>query len=289
MSKTTLMPLVVMIMSIVAITLIAGCANVGDAATTAAAADDLEGRLVLTGSSTMAPLVGEIAKRFEARHANVRIDVQTGGSSRGIADATRGIADIGMSSRTLDQRERAGMVETLLARDGVCFIVHASNPIASLTRDELVGIYTGQIQNWREVGGYDGPITVIDRAAGRSETTLVAAFLDFEPGSVDADVIAGENQQGIKLVAGDPNAITYMSVGTSEYEASNGTAIALLPLDGIAATSASVASGAFPLSRPLVFVHRTEHSTLQSAFLEFATSHEVHDLVQEQSFVPIER
>lgn len=102
----------------------------------------LEGKITLTGSSTIAPLVSEIAKRFEQRHAAVRVDVQTGGSSRGITDATRGTADIGMSSRALTDPEQAELVSYTLARDGVCLLVHASNPVENLTDDQIRAIYS---------------------------------------------------------------------------------------------------------------------------------------------------
>jgi len=248
----------------------------------------LTGRITITGSSTMAPLVNAIGKRFESQHPDVRVDVQTGGSSRGIADAQRGTADIGMSSRALTDAEREGVATHVLANDGVCFIVHRDNPVTELTSKQLVDIYRGEVESWSAVGGRDAPITVINRADGRSELKLVTRHFDIQPKDIAADVIAGENQQGIKLVAGDPNAITYMSVGTSEYEANAGTAIRLLPLDGVPASTKTVGSGTFPLTRPLVLITRPEPSPLMQAFLDFALSGAVDDLVREHSFVPLQ-
>lgn len=249
--------------------------------------DGLRGDLQLTGSSTLAPLAAEIGKRFEALHPGVRIDVQTGGSSRGIADATNGLADLGMSSRPLKDSERQGRKAWTLAMDGVAFIVHADNPVAELSREQLAQIFSGQLTDWSEVGGSVGEIIVVNRAQGRSELELVSGFLELPVEEIQADLIAGENQQGLKMVANEPRAITYLSVGASEYEASRGASIRLLPLDGIEATVANVATGRFPLSRPLLMITVPEPSPLARSFLDYARSPEVHDLVRQLSYVPI--
>ncbi len=258
----------------------------GDAGPSSRDPDALEGRLTLTGSSTVAPVAAEIAKRYETLHPGVRIDVQTGGSSRGIADARGGLADIGMSSRALKPAERDGVVEHVLARDGVAFVIHADNPVETLTHEQVLDIYTGRIDNWRDVGGRDAPIVVINRAEGRSELELVTGHFRIKPSQIDADVVAGENQQCVKLVSGNPDAIVYLSVGTAEFEASRGAPLKPLPMDGVAASTATVRAGAFPLGRPLVLITRPGASPLAESFVAYALSDQVHDLIERQSFVP---
>ncbi|MEK7771939.1 MAG: substrate-binding domain-containing protein, partial [Pseudomonadota bacterium] len=108
-------------------------------------------RLVLTGSSTIAPLAGEIARRFESLHPGVRIDVQTGGSSRGIHDVRKGIAAIGMVSRAL-KADEADLQAFAIAQDGISIIVHAGNPVITLNRKQIADIYTGRITHWNAVG-----------------------------------------------------------------------------------------------------------------------------------------
>ncbi len=259
-----------------------------------AGADVLSGKLTLTGSSTVAPLVGEIGKRFEVMHPGVRIDVQTGGSSRGIADAHSGLADIGMSSRALKPSETDGVTTHILAHDGVAFVVHADNPVAALTNEQLLGIYTGQITSWSEVGGASGAsgdaggdksITVINRAEGRSELELVTNFFGIKPSDIQPTLVAGENQECVKLIAGNPNAIAYLSVGTAEYESQRGTSLKLLPFDGVAASTDTVKAGTFPLGRPLVLITKAPTSPLVDALIEFALSSSVDDLIEGQSFV----
>jgi phosphate transport system substrate-binding protein len=251
--------------------------------------DELAGRLTVTGSSTMAPLVNEIAKRFEIAHPNVRIDVQTGGSSRGLADVQRGTADIGMSSRALHALEMIHADTTLLANDGVCFIINRDNPVTTLTAAQIIDIYLGHLHNWSEVGGAHAPITVVHRADGRSEVELVLAHFNLDGAQIKPDVIAGENQQGIKLIASDVNAITFMSVGTAEFEVKSGTPIRMLPLDNVPASVSNVANGSFPLRRPLVLVTPRPRRALTDAFIAFATSDTVDDLVRKHSFVTLQR
>jgi phosphate transport system substrate-binding protein len=243
-------------------------------------------QLVLTGSSTVAPLASEIAKRFELQHPGVRVDVQTGGSSRGVADARRGLADIGMASRALKDDE-SDLHSFTIARDGICVIVHADNSIESLTDEQVVAIYTGQIENWSEVGGGDAPITVVNKAEGRSTLELFLKHFQLESADVQPDVVIGDNEQGIKTVAGNPNAIGYVSIGTAEYDASQGVPIRLLPVGGVAASVENVANGTFPLSRPLNLLTREPPTGLAKEFIEFAQSADVHDLIREQYFVPI--
>lgn len=247
--------------------------------------EQLQGKLVLTGSSTVAPLASEIAKRYEAEHPEVRIDVQTGGSSRGIADARQGVADIGMVSRSLKDNEKDLQAFTI-AKDGISVILHQDNPVQSLTDKQIVDIYTDKINNWKQVGGIDAPITVVNKAEGRSTLELFAGHFKLETKDIKADVVIGDNEQGIKTVAGNPNAIGYVSIGSSEYGATHGTPIKLLPTEGVAASTANVGNGTFPISRPLNLVTKNAPTGLQKDFIEFASSEQVQDIVKEQYFVP---
>lgn len=245
-------------------------------------------KLVLTGSSTVAPLAAEIGKRFEALHPEIRIDVQTGGSSRGVNDARNGLADIGMASRALKADESDLVVQTI-ALDGIGIILHSNNPVATLDKQQIIDIYTGKIVNWREVGGRDAPITVVNKAEGRSTLELFLQFLGLKNTEVKPQVVIGDNQQGIKTVSGNPNAIGYVSIGSAEYEAEHGVAVKLLPLAGIAASVENVRNLSFPLSRPLNLVTKTAPTGLVKTFIEFAHSEQVDDLIAAQYFVAVPR
>jgi len=243
-------------------------------------------KLVLTGSSTVAPLAAEIGKRFESLHSNVRVDVQTGGSSRGISDARAGLADIGMVSRALNEDEK-DLLQFTIALDGISIILNKANPVVALNKQQIIDIYTGKIVNWKDVGGNDAPVTVVNKAEGRSTLELFLHHFGLKNTDVKPQVIIGDNQQGIKTVVGNPDAIGYVSVGTAEYEASQGAAIKLLPLEGIAASVETVRNRSFPLSRPLNLVTRTEPVGLAKEFIEFARSPQVNDLIEAQYFVSV--
>lgn len=262
------------------------CSNSPKTATPSS--DKLQGKLVLTGSSTVAPLAAEIGKRFEAEHSGVRVDVQTGGSSRGIADARQGLADVGMVSRALKDQEK-DLQAFPIASDGVSIILHKDNPVQSLSDRQVVDIYTGKIKNWKEVKGKDAPITVVNKAEGRSTLELFTQYFKLKNSDIKAQVVIGDNQQGIKTVAGNPNAIGYVSIGTAEYDAANKVPIKLLPVSGVAATTANVQNGSFPISRPLNLVTKTQPQGLQKAFIDFAQSQQVQDIVKEQNFVSLSK
>ena len=249
-------------------------------------AHQLTGKLVITGASTLAPLIAEIGKRFESLHPTVRIDVQSGGSSRGVADARQGLADIGMVSRAMKEDER-DLSAFPVARDGVCPILHRENPVQALTDEQVVAIYTGKITNWNAVGGNDAPITVVNKAEGRSTLEVFLHYFKLRNVDVKAQVVIGDNEQGVKTVAGNRNAIGYVSIGTAEYDETHGVPIKLLPIGGVAASTESVRKGVFPLSRPLHLVTRTAPPGLAKAFIEYAQSKAVHDLIRQQYFVPL--
>lgn len=251
-------------------------------------ADTKVDKLVLTGSSTIAPLVVEIGKRFEFLHDDRWINVQTGGSSRGINDVRVGLADMGMASRALKEDEK-DLQSFTIALDGIGVILNKANPVAALDKQQIIAIYTGKITHWKDVGGNDAPITVVNKAEGRSTLELFLHYFGLKNTEVKSHVIIGDNQQGIKTVAGNPDAIGYVSVGTAEYEANQGAAIKLLPLDGIAASVENVRNRSFPLSRPLNLVTRSEPTGIAKAFIEFAASPQVHDLIEAQYFVPVPR
>ena len=226
-------------------------------------------KLVITGSSTVAPLIADIGKRFEAQHPGVRIDVQTGGSSRGISDARSGLAQIGMASRALHDTENADLNGTTIAKDGIGIIVHRDNPIDNLSTQNVIDLYTGKITNWTKLGGKDMPVVVVNKAEGRATLELFLHHFHLTNSAIKADVVIGDNEQGIKTVAGNPQAIGYVSIGTAESDASRGVPIKLLRLNHIPASLKTVQNGTFPISRPLNLVTTKQPSSLAQTFMTF--------------------
>jgi len=242
-------------------------------------------RIVITGSSTIAPLIAEIAKRFEQQHPDVRIDVQTGGSHRGLNDARRGLADIGMVSRALKDDER-DVTPIVLAYDGVTMIVHKDNPVAELSKAQIVDIYTGKIENWSALGGPDKDIVVVNKAEGRSTLESFVEYFGVQTKDIKADAVVGDNEQGIKTVAGSPYSIGYVSIGNAEYDAGKGVPIKLLPLEGVPASRETVANQKFPIVRPLNLVVSKEPTGVVREFIQFTTSRDVRDVVESFYYVP---
>ena len=279
---------VLMACPVLLLTLIPGCLDARSESVTNLASmrrDDLSGSLTVTGSSTIAPLMNEAARRFEELHPGVRIDVQTGCSARGLTDVRNGLADIGMVSREL-LPEESDLTGRVIAHDGVCMIVHATNPLTALSSQQVQQIYTGELTNWMLLDGPDAAITVISKAAGRSTLDVFVRHFRLKARDIDADVITGDNEQGMKTVAGNPDSIAYVSIGAALQNVERGTALKLLTLDGVTPSTESVADGTFPIMRELNLVTFGEPGPLARALLEFAVSDDVADLVEGLGFVP---
>ncbi|MBI2381865.1 MAG: phosphate ABC transporter substrate-binding protein [Gammaproteobacteria bacterium] len=248
-------------------------------------AEPADGHLRITGSSTMAPLITAMARRFEELHPDVRIVVEAGGSSRGIKDAREGKADIGMASRALSD-EHGELFGVPIARDGIALIVHRDNPVSQLGNEQIVAIYGGKTRNWKEVGGRDQAIDLAKAEAGRSSTELFMEFFRLDYDAMATTTILGDNPERIRYVAERPAALLYMSIGEAERRAAAGDPIKLLPLEGVTASSDSVRSGDYPISRALTLITRGEAQGWAKTFIEFALSSAVNDLVLSHDFVP---
>lgn len=241
--------------------------------------------LTVTGSSTVAPLMQEIAERYEAQRG-VRVNVHSGGSGRGVQDTLQGTAQIGMASRTLKPDEAArGLVPHLIAFDGIALITHRDNPVSELSDDQVRAIYTGRIRDWSAVGGKSAPVTVINKAEGHSTLELFLNHFALDNRDIQASMVAGSNQQVIKSVSQDIHSIGYVSVGTAEYEASAGTPIRLLPLNGVETSIATVRDGRYPLRRELNLVTSDKPDDATLALVHFAQSKAVEDLIEKHYFV----
>lgn len=242
-------------------------------------------RLLLTGSTTMAPLIAEVAKRFQTLHPGIQIEVQMGGSGRGINDAHGGKADIGMVSRALKPEETA-LYNVSIARDGVAIIVHKGNPVLSLSDKQLMDIYTGKVTNWRQVGGRDAPMHVLAGSREGGSAELFSQYLKLPYDEIRAQRSIAANAERTAAVAADPDAIIWTSLGEAERMAQEGVPIKSLAVGGVAATSRNVRNGDYPISRPLTLVTRGAPSGSARAFIEFCVSSQITELVLAFDFVP---
>jgi phosphate transport system substrate-binding protein len=250
-----------------------------------AAEKPLAGKLLITGSSTMTPMITMAGKRFSALHPGVQIEVQTVGSGQGISDAMTGKADIGMASRALTDKE-SGLYSFAIARDAVCMVVHKDNPVRALTNRQVIDIYTGRIDNWKKVGGKDAPITPINVKEGLGSADLFTRYFGIRYADIKAAVVVSGNPERVKVLRENPNGIAYMSLGAAQQYAASGAPLKLLPTDGVAATTKNIRTGNFPLTRPLLLLTREPPAGLKKEFINFALSSQITDIVLQHEFVP---
>lgn len=242
-------------------------------------------RILLSGSSTMAPLMVEVARRFQTLHPGVQIEVRMGGSGQGIGDVRQGKADIGMVSRALGAAE-GDLRGVPMARDGVALIVHRDNPVQALSDRQLLDIYNGKVANWRQVGGRDMPLQALAAPPEGGSSELISQYLQLPYDQIKTQLRVGPNAQRIAAVAADPQTIIWVSVGEAERKARDGVAIKLLAIGGVAASSKNVRSGNYPIARPLTLVTREAPRGVVRTFIDFCLSSQVTDLVLAFDFVP---
>lgn len=241
-------------------------------------------KLVITGSSTVYPLMKEIVQRFERLNPGVSIEVRSVGSGKGIADLRDGVSDIAMVSRQLADNER-DLFAFPLCRDGAAIIVHRSNPLNGLSSRQLSQILTGKITDWKQLGAPPGAIKLVWRAEGQAIPELIQQHLKLKPEQIRSYTRIFENADVIGFVANDRNAITLAALGFAERSVRSGAAIKLLAYGGIPASTRAVRDHAYLLSRPLALVTRSTPEGLQKRLIDYATSSAVTDLQEKHGFV----
>lgn len=242
--------------------------------------------IVITGSSTIAPVMSDIAKKYESLNSAIRIDIQTGGSSRGINDIRNGVAQIGMVSRALKFDEKE-FNSTLIARDGLAIIVHSSRQTQELTEKQIKNIFTKKIKDWNSLDEAAQKIVIVNKAEGRSTLELFLNFFQLKNSEIQADIIIGDNEQGIKTVSTNSNAIAYVSIGAAEYNKSVGVPIKLLNFKGVEANVSNVENGKYPLVRELNIITKGEPKKIVKDFIKYVLSRDAQAIIKEHYFVPI--
>lgn len=222
----------------------------------------ISGTVSMAGSTSMEKLANAVAESFMAKYPDVTVTAEFTGSSAGIEAVTAGSVDIGNSSRALkDEEKAAGVVENIVAIDGIAVIVDPANTVKDLTKDQLISIYKGETKNWSELGGADAPIVVVGREAGSGTRGAFEELLKIE----DACAYASElDSTGavIAKVASTPGAIGYASL-----DAVNET-VAAVALEGVDPTVENIKAGNYFLSRPFVMATKGEISGQSAAVQE---------------------
>lgn len=238
--------------------------------------------ITVAGSTTVLTIAQASAEEFMAKHPENRIFVQGGGSSAGIEAVYTGAAQIGTTSRDLKGEELDFKLQEIpIAYDAIAVIVNRKNPVSSLSKDELKKLYAGEIKNWREVGGQDQEIVLVNRdeASGTREA-FAKKILEEADFTKDA-VIQPGNGQVRSIVGSTPAAIGYLSLGYAN------TSVKVIDIDGVSATTENVKTGRYPLQRKLYFLTKGEVGQLTQDFIDFVLSEQVQKQIVSVEFVPI--
>ena len=261
--------------------LFAGCSN-SDSGTpsaeptqTSSEPAKLSGNVATDGSTSMEKIIGSLGEAFTEMNPDVNFTYNPTGSGTGIQAAIDGTCDIGLSSRALKDEEKATLTETIVALDGIAIIVNPANPVTAQ-------IYTGEITNWKDVGGDDLEISRIGREAGSGTRDGFETITDTKEACKYNQELTSTGDV-ITTVAGNPNAIGYASLSAVK------DSVKALTVGGVAPSEETVLDGTYTIQRPFVLATRTGEALSEAAqaFFDFATSADANEIIAAAGAVPV--
>ena len=245
---------------------------------------DLSGSISMVGSTSMEKLANALSEAFMEEYPDVTVTAEFVGSGAGIEAVTNGTADIGNSSRSLkDEEKAAGVVENVVAIDGIAVCVDPANKVADLTKEQLTNIYNGTFTNWKEVGGADEPIIVTGREAGSGTRGAFEELVDLVDGCKYANELDSTGAV-IAKVASTPGAIGYASLDALD------DSVKALSLEGVEATAENIKAGNYFLSRPFVMATKgeiSEQNDLVQAWFDFVLGDEGQQVASEVGLITV--
>ena len=233
------------------------------------------------GSTSMNKVIGALGEAFE-NDTGITVTYNATGSGAGIQAVLEGRCDIGLASRNLKEEEKAkGLEETILAYDGIAIIVNPNNPISDLDVETIAKIYTGEIKNWKEVGGNDAEIVLIGREAGSGTRD---GFEDITDTKDKCDYRQELTSTGdvITTVASNPGAIGYASLASVK------DTVKALTVGGVVASEETIKDGSYVVQRPFVLVTKKDATLSESAlkFFDYITSEAANEIISGAGVVP---
>ena len=245
---------------------------------------DLSGSISMVGSTSMEKLANALSEAFMEKYPDETVTAEFVGSGAGVEAVTNGTADIGNSSRSLkDEEKAAGVVENVVAIDGIAVCVDPANEVANLTKEQLTNIYNGTVTNWKEVGGADEPIIVIGREAGSGTRGAFEELVDLVDGCKYANELDSTGAV-IAKVASTPGAIGYASLDALD------DSVKALSLEGVEATAENIKAGNYFLSRPFVMATKgeiSEQNDLVQAWFDFVLGDEGQQVASEVGLITV--
>jgi phosphate transport system substrate-binding protein len=246
--------------------------------------------LQIEGSTTVGPIADEFTETFKKLHPEITITVKKTGSGDGIAALIDGRCQIATSSRFMKPEEFKKAVEKgvmpalhTIAMDGVCIIVHPSNPVKALKIEQVRDIYTGKITNWKELGGADQPIVVISRDTSSGTYESFTQFVMGKDKMFEKVEYVNSNPQGHSRVSTTAGAIGYVGLGFVDDK------VKALEIGGVAPSRKTIQTGLYPLSRPL-YLFTNGYPELGSpahTFCTFFLTEKGQEIIVAKGFVPM--
>lgn len=238
-------------------------------------------QLIVGGSTSVQPVMEELAETYNKKNEGF-ITVQGGGSSVGAKGTMDGTFDVGMLSRNLKEEE-TGLSTSVIALDGIALIVNKDNPVKSLTLDQIKKIFTGEITNWKEVGGKDLEICVVAREEGSGTRDGFESIVGFKANELIKNAII-QNATGaiINNVNANPNAVGYISLGSLS------DSVKLVAVENVMASVETIMDKTYPIQRPFMIVVK-EGNTSAEAFYNFIYSEEGKAIIKKYKYIPVER
>ena len=235
----------------------------------------LSGTVSTDGSTSMEKVINSLGESFMAMNKDVKFTYNPTGSGSGIQAVSEGRCDIGLSSRALKDDENAsGLVETVVALDGIAIVVNPENPVSDLDIDTIAKIYTGEITNWKDVGGNDAEIVLIGREAGSGTRDGFESITDTKDACQYRQELTSTGDV-INTVSQNPDAIGYASLSAV------GESVKALTVGGVEATEETVKDGSYVVQRPFVLVTKegTKLSPAAQAFFDYALSADAASII----------
>ena len=237
-----------------------------------------ERSITVAGSTSVQPVSELLAEAFTDANANTNVSVQGGGSSAGVRAAADGAAEIGAVSRELREDEKH-LIEFVIAIDGIAIVVHPSNDVTELTLEQVCMIFAGEILNWSEVGGSGGEIIPVTREEG-SGTRGAFEEIVMRDDQIGPSVIVQNSTGACKTtVAGDPNAVSYISVAALD------DTVWAVAVEGAEPTVDNIVTGSYPVARPFLYVTKGNPSGLAKEFIDFVMSAEAQPIIEKAGLV----
>ena len=237
--------------------------------------DAITGTVSTDGSTSMEKVIGALSESFMGANDGVTVNYNPTGSGSGITAVKEGTCDIGLSSRALkDEEKAAGLKETVLAYDGIAIIVHPDNPVSDLTLEQIAKLYTGEITNWKDVGGNDAEVVLIGREAASGTRDGFESITGTKDACQSRQELTSTGDV-ITAVSQNPDAIGYASLASIK------DTVKALNVGGVTPSEATVKDGSYLVQRPfvLVTVEGKALSPAAQAFFDYALSADAASII----------